>query len=651
MKNFLPQPAGKAVTSVACIFALTMTSWVGLSAPSFAQVAQQQTQNVDPGFRTLSSLLTIIKRKPRPQPLPAPDKPPVDIPTPAPTPAPANPLDIAQFQAQIQDATGAWINLLADAKPLPGDFNDPRCAIPARMYVLRKVGDVQYYGLVQAGRLSVIAQRDLIILTRTSSGIPSPTFSNVTVNLRLNGISYSSVLANGVYGRIAETARMPWDWNRVRTAANNGVFLVSDPTLMLGALGGRATGRVPSIDLRPAGSFMPENSSGWPDGVRSGQGGSYESSRAPHHGWISQAVYAAVSGDTSWLQSSENALRLQAEWAGYFPQWSSWDSTNHRPLNVTNLMPITLYGNAVAPDGRFVPVPAAYQRDVSHHYNGRGLAYTASCDAYHLLNDQMNSTYAQYETFVDSGPLSIQQDRGTGDAIAAATMAFQLTPANTPAWMLPKSYFEGLLRGQGRIMMELPRLAWHGPTDIMAMRKSLGSIVTSLAPVSSFAVTFENGQQGRGISAFFITGRVIPALWLAKRAGINEFDIPFQRLSGYVEAMGQARGHAVLGCGDNFRVTTPEAPDTMTTPWRSAQDWIAWVNSLPTRNCPDSNVHILGDYPQQLGSALQLIKDANRRGWVTINTDDELAFWMRRGTALGNIGQQAYLGQVFGQQP
>jgi hypothetical protein len=551
---------------------------------------------------------------------------------------------LAQSFTATASIGGRDIDLLVAPRPLPGALNDPRCNMPATLTVLARVGSIQFYRLDQAGSVSLIAQRDLHLHTRRPGDrLWNPAdparLTPVTLTLRINGKPLTRTLYPGQFGRVWQSQPLAPDWERLRAATRAGVFLLPDPKLSLGAWGSTSPGPLPMPERdgsEAAGERYPKSSSSWFDGVRSGQGGSYISSRAWLHGWYAQTVYAAWIKDERWLRAAWPSVRASAEWAGWMPQWSAWSSASHSPIDVTRLQPVSFFPNATEMGQRYLPliVPdnlpggPVFSYDVAHHYNGRGVPYAATCDAMYLITDQMNATNVEFETGRSAiGPLNSLQDRGTGDAIAAFTMAYQLTPTQTPTWLLPRRYFEGKLRAQA---LGMARYA----ATIADARRDLGMVLPGVQSEEPWAQGMGKGPPPFVTSAFFAYGRVVPALWLARRAGIREFDPTLAALARWSQAVAMVRNGAAFGGLTERGAALPLGPTTRQR-WSSPAAWAAWIDGLP-----------------QLGSALYLAEDARQRGWIRTDVRPQLETWRKRTQNSGPwIGSFLYLSQIIGEQP
>lgn len=142
------------------------------------------------------------------------------------------------------------------------------------------------------------------------------------------------------------------------------------------------------------------SSGGWYDGVRSGAGGVYTSSRAVNHAWEAAAVSDRRNSISANLTQFELILRQAAEYSGTMPQYCYLNPATLKPYdpqkgsNIWTLMPggsNNADTNGCRIQSRFVPGRANYLWDPCHAYNNGHMAYEATRDPYYALMLQVNA--------------------------------------------------------------------------------------------------------------------------------------------------------------------------------------------------------------------------------------------------------------------
>lgn len=148
----------------------------------------------------------------------------------------------------------------------------------------------------------------------------------------------------------------------------------------------------------------------WWDGVRSGQGGAYASSRGVYHSAEARAISERVNGITTNLAEIETHLRGAGEYSGTMPQYVVLDPANFKPYNSqkgsykwtstgpgANQSP----ANLARPYTYNIQTRTNYGWDAAHHYNAGHLIFEATRDPFYavLLQNNAFASLACLNTF------------------------------------------------------------------------------------------------------------------------------------------------------------------------------------------------------------------------------------------------------------
>ena len=232
----------------------------------------------------------------------------------------------------------------------------------------------------------------------SASGAPvTPQFSS--------GATTRVLCATGTVRRLA-TDFKAWDWARINSLISSYKVPGYDTDYIgymfaSSIVNGNPDGIKTSAGLVNHNLLGGRASSYWYDGVRSGQGGAYISSRAVNHSWEARAISELKKGITTNLTNLLNQMRVAAEYSGVFPQWVNLDPQNFKPydpqVGTNRWMTI---GGVIGNGGEtrqntfFVPQRPEYPSQVTHMYNNGHIAFQATRDPYYLMLLQNNSHVA-----------------------------------------------------------------------------------------------------------------------------------------------------------------------------------------------------------------------------------------------------------------
>ncbi len=254
------------------------------------------------------------------------------------------------------------------------------------------------------------------------------------------------------------SAFKPWDWSRVDSAISAKRL----PRYDIDTLSSMYSD-TPSLpkDLRDDLTLRTYNhailggtsNSTWWDGVRSGQGGAYASSRGVYHSAEARAISERINGITVNLTAIETHLRGAGEYAGTMPQYIVLDPATFKPYNPqkgsykwsstgdsSNQSPT----NLPRPYTYNVQTRTSYTFDAAHQYNCGQVAFEATRDPFYALLMQCNSfiNLASANSY-DTALWISQYDSTLSSQISADSTVWN----NLPYYILEQYQYRALTHG------------------------------------------------------------------------------------------------------------------------------------------------------------------------------------------------------------
>lgn len=138
-------------------------------------------------------------------------------------------------------------------------------------------------------------------------------------------------------------------------------------------------------------------------------------------------------------QASLDLLRAQAEAAGTMP-WHMRDETQSGPFDFRKYPKATWYPSSTAGTPYVKTTSSPITLDSAHQPSLAYVPYLLTGDPYHLEDLQFQATYNWGNLPAAYRP-SIPQARTFAWSIRTLAQAARITPATTPSWLLPQSYW------------------------------------------------------------------------------------------------------------------------------------------------------------------------------------------------------------------